>query len=259
MRKIFHPDKWKHSSPDSVGLHGIILPDSSECRTLRAFRLNLKAGAEFQIGFEELELNAALIQGKAAVLFENKSHSLARFDSFYLPGGREATLTAESDLTAYFGAAPYENCGDFFIRRFDRTVPLGSVRQIHGQPPYEREIFMTLDPATPASRLIAGFTWSCLGAWTSWPPHQHEKNLEEVYCYFDLPDPFFGLHLSYLKPSDRPCAHIVHSGDFVEAPAGYHPTVAIPGSRNAYFWVLAAHSRESRRYDLAIEDSNYSK
>ncbi|MEF2782114.1 MAG: myo-inositol catabolism protein, partial [Clostridium sp.] len=42
-------------------------------------------------------------------------------------------------------------------------------------------------------------------------------------------------------------------------PCGYHPTVASPGSRNAYLWVLAAFRPESRRYDLAINDPVFDK
>ncbi|MEG2119957.1 MAG: 5-deoxy-glucuronate isomerase, partial [Pseudoflavonifractor sp.] len=52
-------------------------------------------------------------------------------------------------------------------------------------------------------------------------------------------------------------AHTVRSGSMILAPVGYHPTVASPGTRNAYLWVLAAHSHESRRYDLAVEDPCY--
>ena len=49
------------------------------------------------------------------------------------------------------------------------------------------------------------FSWTTNGgngAWTNWPPHEHEKDLEEVYCYFDMDDPHFGLHLSYVEPGD---------------------------------------------------------
>ena len=54
----------------------------------------------------------------------------------------------------------------------------------------------------PSSRLLCGLTWGGNGSWTSWPPHQHEKDLEEVYCYFDMDAPKFGLHLSYLKSGE---------------------------------------------------------
>jgi 5-deoxy-D-glucuronate isomerase len=40
-------------------------------------------------------------------------------------------------------------------------------------------------------------------------------------------------------------AHPDHSGTMVEAPCGYHPTVASPGTRNAYFWALASFLRSS--------------
>ena len=103
------------------------------------------------------------------------------------------------------------------------------------------------------------FSWTTNGgngAWTSWPPHEHEKDLEEVYCYFDMDDPHFGLHLSYVEPGDTHgvVAHTVKSGTMILAPRGYHPTVAAPGTRNTYLWVLAAHSHKSRRYDLAVLD-----
>ena len=103
------------------------------------------------------------------------------------------------------------------------------------------------------------FSWTINGgngAWTSWPPHEHEKDLEEVYCYFDMDDPHFGLHLSYVEPGDTHgvVAHTVKSGTMILAPRGYHPTVAAPGTRNTYLWVLAAHSHKSRRYDLAVLD-----
>jgi 5-deoxy-D-glucuronate isomerase len=48
---------------------------------------------------------------------------------------------------------------------------------------------MTVNPEAPASRLIAGWTFGRPGGRTSWPPHQHEQDLEEVYAYFDMPPP----------------------------------------------------------------------
>ena len=90
-----------------------------------------------------------------------------------------------------------------------------------------------------------------IGAWTSWPPHQHEKDLEEVYCYFDMPLPKFGFHISYLKSGEVEdiVTHTVHSGTMVQAPCGYHPTVASPGSRNAYLlcYNQNVYIRQNRR------------
>lgn len=255
--KPVEPQKWKYQSSSAWGLHTVVSPDNSECTDSWIFRLNLKAGAKHVLVHGSLEMSAVIISGSMSLLRGGESFTLRRFDSFYMPADCSVTLEAREDLFLYIGAAVYEGIGEFLIRRCDLSLPLGDVHQIHGKPPYEREVFMTLDHNTPGSRLITGLTWSRDGAWTSWPPHQHEKDLEEVYCYFDLEPPQFGLHLCYREAGKPEAAHIVNTGDCVIAPKGYHPTVAIPGMKNSYFWVLAAHSRKSRRYDLALLDPNY--
>ena len=73
--------------------------------------------------------------------------------------------------------------------------------------------------------------------------------------------PKFGLHISYLKSGEIEdiVTHTVTSGTMVQAPCGYHPTVASPGTKNTYLWVLAAFKTTSRSYDLAVLDPLYSK
>jgi len=256
-RKPADPRRWKFPSPSTEGLHTVVSPRNSECAEAWIFRLNLPSGAQAALHHGSLEMSAVVVSGAATLTRGQERHELGRFDSFYLPAGCEVGVQAQQDLFLYIGGAVYEGTGQFFTRRCDLTLPLGAWHQIHGRPPYEREVFMTLDPGTPASRLITGLTWGRNGAWTSWPPHQHEADLEEVYCYFDLPPPQFGLHLSYREPGVPEVVHVVSTGDCVIAPRGYHPTVGIPGMNNSYFWVLAARSLRSRRYDLAVADPNY--
>ena len=150
----------------------------------------------------------------------------------------------------------HEGIGHAFFRSFDLSQPVGDIHQIHGEGIGQREVMMTLPDKDEASRLICGLTWGGEGAWTSWPPHQHEKDLEEVYCYFGMPLPHFGFHISYLKSGEVEdiVTHTVYSGTMVEAPVGDHPTVASPGTRSSYLWVLAAHSHSSRSYNLAVLD-----
>lgn len=253
------PRRWKYSSPAAEGLHAVVRPGASDCREAWVYRLNLPRGGRTTLGHADLELSAVVVSGSARLRRDGERHELARFDSFYLPAGVEVALEATQDLFLYVGGAVYEGTGEFFTRRCDLALPLGAWHQIHGKPPYEREVFMTLDQDTPASRLITGLTWGRNGGWTSWPPHQHEADLEEVYCYFDLPAPQFGLHLSYRKAGVPEAVHVVSTGDCVIAPCGYHPTVGIPGMVNSYFWVLAARSHASRRYDLAVADPSYAE
>ncbi|MBR8749502.1 5-deoxy-glucuronate isomerase [Fusobacterium sp. DD29] len=253
-------ETWKVNSPEEYGFHEVIIPENSDCKVANIFRLNLKKGDNYILNSNKLELHAVLIEGEA-VLSEHASlkNKMNKFDSFYIPSKDKIKITAIEDSIFYIAGALCEGIGKPIFRKFDSSLPIGDIHQIHGEGVGRREVMFTLAPSDKASRLICGLTWGGNGAWTSWPPHQHEKDLEEVYCYFDMPAPKFGLHISYLKSGqvDEIVSHVVQSGTMVQAPCGYHPTVASPGTRNTYLWVLAAFVPEGRSYDLAIMDPNY--
>lgn len=249
-------ERWKFISSGQEGLHEIIAPGKADCEQVYIYRLNLSAGQSYVLKTGDKEMNAACVKGSAHVSTQAFREDCMKLDSFYVTKETDVTVEAKEDLVIYIGAAMDEGFGRPYFRKFDLSLPLGEIHQIHGKGVGRREVFMTVNPETASSRLLAGLTWGGNGAWTSWPPHQHEQDLEEAYCYFDMDAPHFGLHLSYGEPGDihNVVAHTVNSGTMVLAPRGYHPTAASPGTRNAYFWVLAAHSHESRRYDLAVED-----
>ena len=249
-----HPREWKYPSPTEPGLHTVVSPENSVCKVTWAFRLNLPEGESYELSEDSLELNAVVISGEIRVGGSTIDTALRKRDSFYLPAGKTVVIRAKKEAVLFIGGGPYEGVGEFFLRPFDGEMPLGEIHQIHGEPPYEREVFMTLNQETPASRMINGLTWGAPGMWTSWPPHQHSADLEEVYCYFDLAPPEFALHLSSRSPGVIEAVHPVSTGDFVIIPEGYHPTVGSPGARSSYFWIMVAHRRESRSYELAKAD-----
>lgn len=249
-----HPIEWKHASPNEPGFHSVITPGQSPCRAVHAFRLNLRSGDTHTFEPGQLEMNAVIVSGKARLLANGNPHDLNRLDSFYFTPRDKVQVTATEKAILYLGGAIDEGHGKFFVRQFDLNLPLGEIHQIHGKPPYQREVFMTIDHGTPGSRLICGLTWGEDGRWTSWPPHQHTKDLEEAYFYFDLPKPQFALQLLSRRAGEFEAIHTVSSGDCIVLPEGYHPTVSSPGSQSTYFWILAAHKHSSRRYDLAVED-----
>lgn len=250
-------ETWSVQSPDTPGFHAVITPDKCECQSTQMYRLNLLKGQSYRLESGESELHPVLIQG-AAKLSDHAAldQSMKQFDAFYIPGGDSVTITAVEDCIFYIAGAVYEGFGKPFFRSFDITQPVGDIHQIHGSGIGQREVMMTLSDKDEASRLICGITWGGEGSWTSWPPHQHEKDLEEIYCYFDMPLPHFGFHISYLKSGEVEdiVTHTVHSGTFVQAPVGYHPTVAAPGTRNTYLWCLGALRHSSRSYNLAVLD-----
>ncbi len=253
-------EKWSVQSPSTPGFHAVITPDKADCKVAHVFRLNLLKGESYLLKSGDLELHPVLIEGEAS-LSEHSilNQEMTRFDSFYIPAEDSIKITAKTDCIFYIAGAKYEGIGKPMFRKYDPSLPIGDLHQIHGSGVAEREVMFTLAPQDAASRLIAGLTWSREGSWTSWPPHQHEKDLEEVYCYFDMHAPKFGLHISYLHEGEveNIVTHVVRSGTMVQVPCGYHPTVASPGTINAYFWVLAAFTPESRSYDLAVADPNF--
>ena len=248
---------WHAVSPDAPGMHEVITPGSKPCKAVLIYRLNLPPSGLYRLDTGRLEMNAVVIAGDTLISGGGIKAGLNRLDSFYLPGKHALSLTAgNSGAVLYIGAAVCDGIGKPFFRRYDPLLPVGTVHQVHGEGPHRREVFFTLDEQMPASRLICGITRGQNGGWTSWPPHQHERDLEEVYCYFDMPETGKGLHLSYLNEGGLNTLDVyaVSNGHMVLAPKGYHPTVAMPGVSNTYFWVLAAFTPESRSYNLVQRD-----
>jgi 5-deoxy-glucuronate isomerase len=253
-------EQWRVQSCDTPGFHKVITPDQCECQEAQVFRLNLLKGESYVLESGLLEIHPVLISGMAKLSEHIElNQDMKQFDSFYIPANQTVKITAMEECNFYIAGAKYEGIGEVHFRKYDASIPIGDVHQIHGTGVGQREVMFTLPPQDSASRLIVGLTWGGNGAWTSWPPHQHEKDLEEVYCYFDMPAPRFGFHISYLKSGEVRdiVTHTVQSGTMVQAPCGYHPTVASPGTRNTYLWVLAAFTPESRSYDKAIIDPAY--
>lgn len=248
---------WNFQSSEAPGFHEVIVPGKADCKAVYIYRLNLPAGQSYLLASGALEMHPVLIEGGAKLSGHSiLKQEMERFDSFYIPAENAVTITAKTNCIFFIAGARYEGIGAVFFRKYNPDLPIGDIHQVHGQGTGRREVMFTLDPKVPASRLICGLTWGGTGGWTSWPPHQHEQDLEEAYCYFDMPAPKFGFHVSYLKSGETAHAvtHTVQSGSMVLAPCGYHPTVASPAARNTYFWVLAAFTPESRSYEKAVED-----
>jgi len=104
-----------------------------------------------------------------------------------------------------------------------------------------------------------GITTSDPGNWTSWPPHEHAKMLEEMYVYFDMPTPAFGIQLVYNNTQYPELATVVRDGDAVLMPSGYHPNVSIPEHRLNFLWAMAAHREaEDRQYGVVNVQQDFS-
>ena len=137
-------------------------------------------------------------------------------------------------------------------------------RQV-GEGCFQRTVHTTISEDLPAERVLAGETMNAPGAWSSFPPHKHDRYappreapLEEVYYFQIQPANGFGFIWTYTAEDDPEGFNnvfVVEDGDTVLLPKGYHPVVAAPGCRLHYTWVLAG---EQRRYGAWAEDPKYS-
>ena len=167
-------------------------------------------------------------------------------DAAYVPPAEVLELVAHTDAVVAVAAAPLA----------DR--PAGPARLIApkeqsvrtaGTGNWSRSIRTILGPDDDAGRLVLGETINPPGNWSSYPPHKHDRHappeeaaLEEVYYYRLKPDGGFGVQLIYDDRNER--AQVVHDGDVVAIPSGYHPVVAAPGYSLYYLWVMAGEGRE---------------
>lgn len=71
--------------------------------------------------------------------------------------------------------------------------------------------------------------------------------LEEIYVYFDMTAPAFGLQLVYTDAISAAQVDIVLEGDAVLLTADHHPNVAIPPSSLIFVWIMFAYREQIDR------------
>ena len=235
------------------GRHVSVTPGDTASQHLHYGRIVLDAGAApLRFDTNELETGLVCLKGSATVRANNEAFTLGRYDSLYVPRGASIEIApgdAGCDLAEI--GAPVE-------RQYPvQFVPFANVQQDKelrfnaGKETNQREVNILIGKNVDAGRIMAGVTFSAPGNWTSWPPHEHAAMLEEAYLYIDMPAPAYGVQLVYTNGNEPELATIVHEGDVVLMPQGYHPNVAAPGGSINFLWMMAAHrERDDRKYGV---------
>jgi 5-deoxy-glucuronate isomerase len=226
-----------------------LAPEIAAVRHLHYGRILLDsadAPVEFSTGTHETGLIA--LRGKAQIQLGAESFTLERYDALYVPRDHSVRVTpgeAGCDLAEI--SAPVT--GDYPVQ----YVPFSAVRRdpnLHfaaGTPSCERDLNILFGKNVQAGRIMAGVTFSEPGNWTSWPPHEHGRMLEEAYLYIDMPAPAWGLQLVFTDSDEPELVAKVGEGDVVVMPEGYHPNVAAPGNSINFLWMMAAHTEVADR------------
>jgi 5-deoxy-glucuronate isomerase len=230
------------------GRHVSVTPGNSTNKHLSYGRIILDAGApavSFDNGNQETGL--ICLGGQATVTAGSNRFDLGQYDSIYIP--RDSHIGVHTD-----------SCVDLaeFSSDVERKYPLQfvsyaemskdpSLKFSTGTPGQSRHLNICLGKNVQAGRLLVGFTFSDPGNWTSWPPHEHAAMLEEMYVYFNMPSPAFGIQMVYNNTEYPELLVPVRDGDAVLMPAGYHPNVSVPGHSIGFLWAMAAHREQEDR------------
>jgi 5-deoxy-glucuronate isomerase len=231
-----------------AGRHVAITPENSSMRHLAYGRILLdsaKSRESFSTGNRETGL--ICLSGQAVVNVGQQDIQMEQHDAIYIPRDSSVAVTTKTGVDIAEFSADVENRYPLQVVRSAEIAKDPGLKFSTGGPGCTRHLNMLLAKNIQAGRLIAGFTQAEPGNWTSWPPHEHAAMLEEMYVYFDMPDPAYGIQLVYNDTQYPELVTVVRDGDAVLMPSGYHPNVSVPGHRICFLWAMAAHKEVSDR------------
>ena len=231
-----------------LGRHVSISPGNSSMRHLAYGRILLnasKSSESFSTGNREMGL--ICLSGQATVAVDHKDIEVGQYDSIYIPRDSAVSITTMTSVDIAEFSADVDNLYPLQVVRFAELAKDPGLKFSTGGPGYTRHLNMLLAKNIEAGRLVVGFTQADPGNWTSWPPHEHASMLEEMYVYFNMPDPAYGIQLVYNNTEYPELVTVVRDGDAVLMPSGYHPNVSVPGHRICFLWAMAAHREVADR------------
>jgi 5-deoxy-glucuronate isomerase len=235
-----------------VGRRIPVTPASSTMRHLAYGRIILNSSQPAEsFATKDRETGFIVLSGEATVEVGESKTLLEKYDAVYIPRDSSVQVTTTSHVDIAEFSADVESRYPLQVVRFAAISKDPGLKFGTGGPGSTRQLHMLLAKNIEAGRLVAGFTFSETGNWTSWPPHEHAKMLEELYVYFDMPDPAFGIQLVYNDTQKPELVTVVRDGDAVMMPSGYHPNVSVPGHRICFLWAMAAHrEKEDRQFGV---------
>jgi len=219
-----------------------VAPGKTAARNLHYGRIIIEPGdAPIAYENEGHETGLICLNGSAAITTAGQAFSLSRYDALYIP--RDSTIEVSTTDGCDFAeiSAPVDKKYPLQFVSFADVRNDPSLHFMAGKPPIERDLNILLGKNVEAGRIMAGVTFSSDGNWTSFPPHEHQEMLEEAYLYIDMPAPQWGIQMVYSNLDEPELLQVVHEGDVVLMPQGYHPNVAAPGGSINFLWMMAAN------------------
>src|SRR5437870_10902023 len=238
-----------------------ITPENSAMKHLVYGRIILDQGVP-RITFSTGKLETGLIChcGQCTKNADCQTIKIDQYDSLYLPRDTDVEITTGSSVDLVECSAEVEKKYPLQVVRYADVEKDASLKFKTGGASNSRTVNITLGKNVQAGRILAGFTTSEPGHWTSWPPHEHASILEELYVYYDMPPPAFGVQFVYTNPEEPEFVGVVRDGDAVIMPRGFHPNVSVPGHTINFVWLMAAHREvEDRQFGVVTVQPGFDK
>lgn len=246
---------------EGKGRRTAVQPGPTAARFLHYGRITLDAGdAAEKFSSNGHEIGLICLRGNANVKTNGSSFQMGQYDAVYIPRDSEIEVEPGGDAGCDLAevSAPVDKSYPVKFVSYKEVRENPRLHLIAGQPPAERDLNVLIGANVEAGRIMAGVTFSTPGNWTSWPPHEHSKLLEEAYLFIDMPAPSFGVQFVYTDPQNPELVQVVREGDCVLMPQGYHPNVAAPGGQINFLWMMAAiREGEDRLYGVVNVQPEY--
>lgn len=261
MSEINRETCFVPATHQGTGRRPAVAPGTTAARYLHYGRITLgPVDPALTFRNEDHESGLVCLNGAATVTTRGESFQLTRYDSLYVPRDSEITVQTDGangcDLAEI--SAPVANQYPLKFVAFSDVRKDPKLHVAAGQPPAERDLNVLIGANVEAGRIMAGVTFSTPGNWTSWPPHEHSRMLEEAYLFIDMPAPAWGVQFVYTNPAEPELMQVVHEGDCVLMPKGYHPNVAAPGGQINFLWMMAAvREGEDRQFGVVNVQPEY--
>ncbi len=233
MASYFKPEELlKYHDPASLGL--------VYCSVQR-----IELGGEpvvLESGKEELCL--IVIEGSLHFVSGENAGEAQMCDMIYVPIESRITVRGDHAVLMRYGA-PCTKQYTF------KHIPFAEVdkddrHKVYGKAENGtlRDVWNFIDDSFESGRFLTGICYGRDGGWTAWPPHEHGKEREEVYVYFNMGNSF-GIQCVY-DDMENPNVYMVREGDFVSIPTGYHPNVGCPCGGLHYAFVMVSTTEGDR-------------
>ncbi len=155
-----------------AGRNVSVTPLNSTNRHLNYGRIILNAHApSVRFSNGECETGFIVLSGSARIRMGMETFELGEYDGVYIPRDSEIEVSTQTavDIAEFF--APVSKQYPLQIIRHEDVEKDPALRFTAGGPGQHRTLSIVLGKNVEAGRLIAGFTRSEPGNWTSWPPH----------------------------------------------------------------------------------------